>query len=489
MSHTGGVTLTAELVESFAGVFLSPMYDSPTPTAPFHRECWKLYCGPDLLVAVAAPRGHAKSTALTHDFALASVLFRYEPHVMLVSATEELAMSHLTDVAKELRENDDLRKEFGVAKFLTDAKGEIVVRCDDGYEFRILARGAGQRLRGLKWNGRRPGLILCDDSEEDEQVENPDRRKKFRRWVLRALLPMGRRGCKIRWHGTILHEDSMLARLMKDGEWVTRRFKAHKSFDEFTEILWPEQFPPERLKSIRQRFINQQDSGGYSQEYLNDPQDNEDAYLRKEWFLPMTGSDHEAPKIIGVGVDFAISKADSANRTSITVGGKDTANYLHFVDQRVGRWDSEEIIEELFAVEAAWHPDCFWVEDGQIWKAIWPTIRKEMQRKGKFLNFIPRTPIKDKASRGRAYQKRMKARSCRFDKEASWYEPFEQENLRFSAESEATLDDQFDSAALLALGFEDMADIEADDFETEEEQAMRREDPRARMGRNRVTGY
>lgn len=483
------IPFDAEVVESFAGIFLSPMYDNPQPTAPYHRECWKLYCGPDLLVAVAAPREHAKSTALTHDFGLAAALFRHESHIMVVSATEELAMAHLGDIAKELRENDELRAEFGIDKFVTDAKGEIVIRCNDGYEFRFIARGAGQKLRGLKWKGRRPGLILCDDMEEDEQVENADRRRKFRRWVLRALLPMGRRGCKIRWHGTIMHEDSMLARLMKDSEWVSRRYKAHRAFDDFSEILWPEQFPESRLRAIRQRFINQVDAGGYSQEYLNDPLDNEDAYLKQAWFLPMQEFDYRSEKLKGVGVDFAISKADSANRTSFTVGGKDVSNILHVLDQRVDRMDSEEIISTFFAIHECHHPEFWWVESGQIWLALRPMLRKEMLRRNVFLNIIERTPIKDKAARGRTLQKRMRNGAMRFAKEAAWYIPYEEELLRFTEYAEATLDDQFDSSALLAIGFEELSDTDEDDFLTEEEEEFRRSDPRKSLGQNPVTGY
>ncbi len=281
----------------------------------------------------------------------------------------------------------------------------------------------------------------------------------------------------------------MLARLMKDSEWTTRRYKAHASFDDFGGILWPEQFSPSRLRSIRQSFINQQDAGGYSQEYLNDPLDNEDQYLSKDQFLPMTEEDRDLQKLLVVGVDFAVSKKDSANRTSMTVAGQSLDARIHFVDQRVGRWDSEEIIDELFSLEELWHPDIFFVEGGQIWLAMWPTIKKEMMRRRKFLNFDVRTPVRDKATRGRAYQKRMKARACRFDKEASWYVGFEEENLRFTGSSDATLDDQFDSAALAVLGLESMPDVEDEDFDTEEEIEFRRNDPRASLGRNSVTGY
>lgn len=483
------VKLTALLIENFSGIFLSPMYDNPAPVAPFHRQAWELYCSEAELAAVAAPREHAKTTALTQNFGLAAVLFRFESHVMLVGSSEELAMGLLGDMTKQIKENDDLRAEFGISKFIVESKAEIIVKCDDGYEFRIIARGVEQRVRGIKWNGRRPGLILGDDVEEDEQVENAVRRRKLSKWINRALIPMGRKGCKVRFQGTILHDSSFLARAMKSKTWKTLFFRAHKSFDDFSEILWPEQFTETRLRAIRQRFIEEQDSAGYAQEYLNDPHDDAEAFLKKQWFRPMEAADHDSPKLIVVGVDFAVSKADKANRTSINVVGQDTSHNVHFLDVRVGRMDSEEIIDELFSVQDRWRPDVFFVESGQIWLAMWPTIRKEMLRTGRFINFEPLTPIKDKKARARPWQKRMKAGACYFDKEADWYPGYEEECLRFTGDSEATLDDQFDGSATALLGLEAMADVETEDFEEEDEVDMRRTDPRIHNGRSSVTGY
>jgi hypothetical protein len=485
----GIIPLSSALVETFAGVFLSPMYDSAAPTPAFHREVWDLYCGPSPFVAVAAPRGHAKSTAFTHTFGLAAALFRFESHILIVSATEELAMSHLGDIAKELRDSDDLREEFGLVGLTVDSKGEIVCRCNDGYEFRFIARGSGQKLRGIKWRGRRPGLILCDDMEEDEQVESKDRREKFGRWVNRALIPLGRIGVKIRWHGTILHVDAMLARLMKNGSWVSRLYKAHAGFDDFTQILWPEYFIEEELRRRRQTYIDDGDAGGYSQEYLNNPLDNAEAYIQRAWFIPFGDTDWDKPKIICAAADFAITKGDRRNRTSLTVGGKCAQNIVYFVDQRVGRWDSMEIVEELFSVADQWNPDIFWVETGAIWAAIWPVIRTEMTKRDRYINFVPRTPVKDKASRGRSLQKRMRAGATRWMIDAHWFPGMQDEILRFTGNSESALDDQFDSAALLSLGFEDMALLDEEDFVEEEELEMRAQDPRNFEGRSSVTGY
>lgn len=486
--------LTAELIESLSGVYLSPRYDQPQPTPEFHRECWRRYCAPTLAAATAAPRNHAKSTALTHDFILANVLFRTEDYVILVGSSEEMAIEHLNDIANELRDNEPLREHFLIKGFVQDQKTDIIVECTDGHQFRIIARGAEQKIRGRKWNGKRPGLIVGDDLEDDEQVENRDRRKKFRRWFFRACKQALRDGGRIRVHGTILHDDSLLHHLIKNRSWNSRVYKAHRSFDDFSQILWIEKFPEARLRAIRQEFIDEGDSAGYSQEYLNDPADNDDVYLSKDQFIEMSEADYESPKLFNSGVDFAISKQDAANRTSITVGGEDINNRLHFVDQRCGRMDSLEIIEELFSVQSAWDIQQFFVEDGQIWLALWPVIEREMTKRGIFMAFVPIKSIKDKATRGRSWQKRMKARACRFDKKASWYPAYEEECLKFTGVAEATLDDQFDSGAILVRGLDiNTQEKDEDDFKDEEEEQFELESLARRAsgsdGRSRTTGY
>lgn len=483
--------LTANLVEAFSGAFLSPLYDDAKPTPDLHRAGWRLYCSDAPQAAIAAPREHAKSTAFTHDYALSAAVFRTDQYIILVSSTEEMAIEHLGDISKELHENEELRSEFGIVAFESDQRTDIVVVCSDGYKFRIIARGAGQKMRGRKWMGKRPSLIICDDLEDDEQVESKEGRKKFLRWFFRALKPALRDGGKIRVHGTILHEDSLLARLMRDKTWKTLFYKAHRSFDDFSEILWPEKFPEERLRAIRESFIAQGDAAGYSQEYLNDPFDNDEAFLRKDDCIPMDEEDHKADKVFCAAADFAISTKDSANRTSITVGGKCLRNLLHFVDQSKGRWNTNSIIEELFDTQKRWGIDVFFVEDGVIWKALSPIIYREMQKRDLWINFHAILPIKDKATRGRSLQRRHRAGGCRFDKEASWYPDYEAEILRFTGRGEAVLDDQFDSSALLSRGFELLNEIEKEDVLTEDEQEFEYQSRKARRetGRSAVTGY
>lgn len=483
------VQLTAQLIENFAGAFLSPRYDEPKPTPPLHRAAWNLYCSPCPQVAWIAPRDHAKSTAGTFDYILAEAMFRTSDYIILVGSTEDKAGEQLSNISDELHDNEELRREFGVKSFEVDTRTEVIVRMTDGHRFRILARGAEQRIRGAMWKGKRPNLIVCDDMEDDEQVENKDRRKKFRRWFFRAAKQALSKSGKIRVHGTILHEDSLLNRIRRMKTWQHLFYKAHNSFDDFGGLLWPERWTEAGLRARRQEFIEDGDSAGYSQEFLNDPIDNSDAYLRSDDFIPMTEADQLRPKIICAAADFAVSKADMANRTAFTIGGKDATNLLHFIDFRAGRWDSLEWIEEMFNVQTRWNPEIFWVEDGVIWKAVSRVVYEEMRRRDIFINIEAVPSIKDKATRGRSLQKRHRAGTTRWNTLAEGYEGARMELLRFTGLSQALLDDQFDSAALLSLGFDRVGLQEEDDFRGEDEWEFERQ--AAEVGReNRAcTGY
>ena len=488
------VKLSADLIESFAGTFISPRFDDQRPTPQMHREAWALYASDVAAAEVIAPRDHAKSTALTTVYTLAECLFRCSDYVILIGSTEDGSAEQLGNIVEELTENEDLIREFGVKKFLRTSNTDVICEMADGHRFRIIAKGAEQRIRGRLWKGKRPNLIVADDMEDDEQVENADRRSKFRRWFFRAAKQALSKSGKIRVHGTILHEDSLLNRLRRNKSWKHLFYKAHEGFDDFSNILWPERWNETQLRARRQEFVEDGDAAGYSQEFLNDPLDHSDAFLKLSDFRPMEAEDYDSEKVVCIASDFAVSRADKANRTSFTVGGKDVNNLLHYIDQRVDRWDPTEWIDEMFALQVQYNPEVFWVEDGVIWKSVRSMVYREMQIRDIRINIEAVPSVKDKATRARSYQRRMRAGQCRFDKRAPWYPGFEQENLRFTGTAAATLDDQFDSAALLSRGFDDFVQIEPEDFYEEEDWELEKgfwnqRKSSTTQGRSGVTGY
>lgn len=166
------MALSSDLIHGFAASMLAKRYDNATRTPSFHLELWEAFCDKHPLVALAAPRGHGKSTAVTHVCTLASVLFRDRRFVVIVSDTETQASNFLNDIKEELRNNDDLIELFQIKGFKKDTETDIIVECMDGHTFRIMVRGAEQRVRGLKWMQMRPDLIICH--EKGTEIFTPE---------------------------------------------------------------------------------------------------------------------------------------------------------------------------------------------------------------------------------------------------------------------------------------------------------------------------
>lgn len=497
--------LSPELIYGFAGSVLSNRFDQAKATPNCHIEWWNYCCSDNPLVAISAPRGHAKSTSITHSYTLASVLFQDRQFVLLVSDTYEQAVLFLQDIKTELIDNEDLIDTFGEVVFEKEAENDIIVRMADGYRFRIIAKGSEQKVRGLKWDGMRPDLIICDDLENDEIVLNKERREKFRHWFFSALLPCRSDRGIVRIVGTILHMDSLLERLMpkawdkkhtrstelklyslnKRTGWIAVKYKAHNP--DFSEILWPEKWSKERLIQERQRYVDQGMPEKYAQEYLNEPIDDANAFFRSEDFLPMHKDDFEKEMTTYMAVDFAISESERADYTVLVVGGLDDSGMLHILDVVRGRFDGMEIVDQIFLMAKRYEPDMITVEAGAIEKALGPFIRAEMFRPGReFLNLNPMVPTKDKESRARSIQARMRAGGVRFNKETDWYPHLEMEMRQFPR---SVHDDQVDAMAWLGLTLNKMIPAPTKDELDEEEYRLEFMMSMQPKGRNLRTGY
>lgn len=496
--------LTADVIYGFTNSLLASRFDSPKSTPEFHLELWKLMCSNTRKVAVAAPRGHAKSTAVTHSYVLANICFRLRQHIMIVSDTEGQAVDFLRDIKAEFQENESLIQLFDIKRLAKDKESEAIVEFNDGHRVRIVAKGSEQKVRGIKWRNKRPDLIVCDDLENDEIVMNEERRNKFRKWFYNALLPCGSQDCIIRVVGTILHLDSLLERIMPalnnpetitrglgqygkgqmDSSWESARFKAHD--EQYQLILWESQHSVERLKEIRQSYVDQGFPEGYSQEYLNYPIDEATAYFRKRDFLPL--SNDGAPEEFYVSADLAISERKQRAFTVFCVASMTAKGKLRYREVIRFRGDTLEIIEELFRLQNIYRPECFFIEQENIARTLGPVLNKEMQERNIYLTIEKMQATQDKIRRARALQARMRAGMVEFDTEADWYPEFQQELLQFPR---GAFMDQVDAAAWIPLGLDKITIVPTKselDFELwEREQEESYDD--YEYGRNYITGY
>ena len=503
--------LTADVMQGFVGSVLSKRFDGSKKSPECHYEWWDLCCSSNRNVAIAAPRGHAKSTAITFSFTLACILFRERQFVVIVSDTEAQAAGFLSLIKNELVENPDIKELFKLKKneqgqiaFLKESETDLIGQFEDGTKFRIIAKGSEQKLRGLLWNGSRPDLIMCDDMENDEIVMNKDRRDKFKRWFMGALMPCRSANGVVRYVGTILHMDSLLENLMpvesdrqtivedirvstpKKTAWRSIKYRAHNK--DFSQILWPAQWPAEALKAEKQMRDEQGLSDVYAMEFLNVPIDVSSAYFKRDDFQVMREDDYTSTKNYYITVDLAISQKEKSDYSVFLVAGVDQEKRIHVVNIVRDRLDGQDIVNTLIQLHKTYNPVGIGIEEGQISKSIGPFLNEAMHKENEYLNLYPMKHMAlDKPTRAKSMQARMRAKGVKFDKKADWYQTFEDECLRFPRDKH---DDQVDAFAYLGLLLNKL--IEAPTPKEEAEQEYIENMYKSEMldlGRYESTGY
>lgn len=256
----------------FGKTYLSHYLTLPPPA--FHKQLCRLWqkqvmkglCPstenlPEMLaargcrLAIAAPRGHAKSTVMSLQNVLHAALYGYKKYILLVSDTEAQAASFLEAVKSELEDNPDILQDFG------DLRGKVwkstVILLRSGV--RIDAVGSGQKLRGRRHGARRPDLILLDDIENDQEVLSPDGRKKLERWFFGAVSKAGDRYTDIVCIGTVLHHDSLLVQLLQNPAYHSLCLRAVEQFSDCPLWkIWQEKYTdlsdPRRDKTALRYF-------------------------------------------------------------------------------------------------------------------------------------------------------------------------------------------------------------------------------------------
>lgn len=519
--------VTSEICQGFSGGILQKFFDNPVDTPECHKEWWDLCCSNNRFVAIAAPRGHAKSTAITFTYLLAVLLFRERSYALIVSDTETQAIQFLQDIKKILEDNQALKDLFklriddtGKVLFNKETESDIIVEFQDGHMFRIQAKGSEQKVRGLKWAGKRPDIIIGDDLENDEIVLNQDRREKFRRWVFGALLPCRADNGIVRFVGTILHLDSFLNRVMPEFQLQTVNKKQHliteplkistnyklpwkavqydTHTDDYSQILWKEKWDAkgketgntgiEELKAERDKYVAQGLEDVYSQEYRNRPIDEGRAYFKRADFRKMTDEDKKQPFNFYVAADLAISTKQRSDYCSFTVGATDKEGMFYIIHQIRERMDSMEIIDTIFALEKTYRPQAFGIEEGTISKSLGPFLNTEMLRRNLWPNIYPLKPDADKPKRAQSIRARMRAGGVRFDQDAEWFDGLYNEMIRFPRDVH---DDQVDTMAYLGLMLDKMIEaptlkeLEQEEYDT----FVQGNSDLSEVGRSQATGY
>ncbi|SFG92261.1 phage uncharacterized protein (putative large terminase), C-terminal domain-containing protein [Desulfotomaculum arcticum] len=355
-------------IEFFALCYFPKYFDRMF--GEFHKELFLelkyMLDNKGLIEAFGLPREHGKSTINSFLFPLYSTLYDKSQFTLIISATEQIALPFLDMIKDELENNQLLIEDFGIYKGNRWNNNEIWIRGRGGIDACIMIRGIDGSLRGLHWKNFRPMLVLLDDLLKDDTARSEAKREQVKNTFTDVIIPIGTRDTNILVVGTILHEEDLMAELLRGkipgvrsikksavinfaerddlwGKWEAKynnlqdldRVETAKSFfydhqDEMlegTEILWSEYLDYYYLMCKKQAMGDK----SFYKELQNDPRSTDDYIFQDIQYwdrLP----DFEDMELV-MYIDPAIKAGKRNDYSAITVLAKHSkTNQKYVVD-------------------------------------------------------------------------------------------------------------------------------------------------------------
>ncbi|MCF8033866.1 MAG: phage terminase large subunit [Desulfarculaceae bacterium] len=329
--------------------------------APFHRELIKLLemRGRAVVpVAVAAPRGFAKTTLVSFGYVLHQVSFGRRRFVVIGSDTADLAGDLTSYLRLELELNPRLAEDFGPVCRAEGPAGDFVV----GGRIRILARGSGQRLRGVKHGRFRPDLVVLDDLENDKNVKNPRLVRDCLEWVSAAVYPAIDPAGSLFVIGTILARRSALAVMVNSPEEPWKRYtrRIYRALDDKGHSLWEARHPAAELLE-QKRLMG---SRAFNTEKQNNPLD-ENGMFQEEWLRSYHPAELAGKELAVVGfLDPSLATGERGDfKAVVSVGLDRAAGVFYVLDAFIRRCSLDQLMRAVLRRQARHHYLVFGVED------------------------------------------------------------------------------------------------------------------------------
>jgi len=423
-----------------------------------HRELYETYqnillqsekTGQGAREVRAAPRGNAKSTLTTLILPLWCIIGKRRRFIGVLSDTTEQAEEFLESIKAELEANERLREDFpdACSRGRCWQAGQIITQTG----VKIKCWGKRKRLRGARHGARRPDLIICDDLEDDENIDSPEQREKDRAWFFKAVMKIGGRYTVYIVIGTLLHYDSLLARLLVQPGWRGKKWQAvikwsasplweqweniflkdgEESADGFfkknkaemlkgTQELWPEGEPYYYLMKIRLA-----DGPAYfDSEKQNEPIHPSERLFNDEWFhywndeyFSKDGkmeilSDEQIIASVDPSMGGASSKADPS---AIVIAIVRKNGVIDIVEADIQKRHPDRIMEDLFEWHRMYRFDRVVIEEVQFQELFKEHVAQESAKRGLYLPIEGTRPHTDKTLRISKLQPHIKNGFIRF---------------------------------------------------------------------------
>lgn len=255
--------------------------------SPQHELMFELLDAPPEKVQrklLIAHRGFGKTTCIQLAFAARKILFGDTNFLTTISCSNTLATRHSETLKGELSSNELVKQLWGTLEGKDDFSKEFwVCRMPNDKPVAVMPRGAGQQIRGSKYMQYRPSTLIFDDLEDTESVRNPNLRYNTAEWFETDALKSV--DLSLPWEavvaGTILHEDSLLEKLRKSGDWEVVSLPV---CDDNYKTSWPEYMSQEALDAEVDRFRKNGELDLFAREFMNRAIAKETQTFKSDYF-------------------------------------------------------------------------------------------------------------------------------------------------------------------------------------------------------------
>jgi predicted phage terminase large subunit-like protein len=367
----------AEAVMLFGQTYFNDHFPSKHPV--IHTDMLALMNSDNKLKAVAYPRGHAKSTVITFLLALYRIVFQERKFIVIVSDSEDKAKDFVIRIRNELEFNAKLKRDFtqtGEFKSIDWAKTDFTTSTG----IRVVAKGAGQSMRGLLHKDTRPDMIVLDDIETNETAGTDS----VLHFILTDVLPsVNKRGIyDVCYVGTILRDMSCLHRILTNPEWTSAKYEA---VNEDGDMIAPMLLPKSEYEKAKRMYQELGKMSVFYSEMHNNPMVADDELTFKhEYFQHIENKDVPEGCNYYIAYDPAMppsgrTKIKKVDKSALIVLATDSKENWYVVKVFANRGTPQDNRKLLINLMKKYQPKVTWIETIAAQRAMYLEIKKYMQ--------------------------------------------------------------------------------------------------------------
>lgn len=380
-------------------------------------------------LVVAAPRGHAKSTIFTFLKIMWDICYERSKVIVVISATNGIAKKFIIGCRIELETNELLMKDFG--KLQGDILWSASEFCTSNNVY-VCGKGAGEQMRGLRWQSNRPDCVLIDDLESKESVATQGQRENLEDWFTGDVMPMGMPNCNFLYVGTILSYESLLYKLLHEARYSSWEREIYSAvIKDSTSPLWEqwetmvldlsrgnksmsdgkkfyEENKEEMLKDVELLWESQrknmylflrikkiENEEKYNSEYQNNPMTENLREFKEQWLINNTyESIPEITEVYGA-LDPSLGKNKNSDTSAIIMLGRGVDNYFYVLEADVKRRKPDDIIKDMQQHIMKYYGKLKgFVVETNVWQDYFASnIKDQFLAMGFHVNWIEQSPI------------------------------------------------------------------------------------------------